>query len=93
MEVTYETTDYKGNPKEESASISDFLYSELLYKEDWNSFSSRVPLEEQPKVVCGMAGRLIEKLIEKNVLNLEDLKYISQCDWGRKADSLKLKEG
>lgn len=90
MEVEY-TVGYNDKKKQETASVSDFLYSELFYKQDWNSFSSRVYLEEQPKIVCEMAGRLIEKLIEKKILNLEDLKYISQCDWG-KEDSLKLKE-
>ncbi len=76
MEVEYETVNYKGNVEKETARVADFLYNELLYNERYNSISKeKVHLEEQPKVVCEALGRLVSVLLDKNILNLEDLKY------------------
>jgi hypothetical protein len=93
MEVEYKGTDYKGNPRQETQRVAEFLYDEILYAiRDWNSSREKIRLEDQPKLVIEAMGRLVEKLLEKNVLNLDDLKYISQCDYGMKADSLVLKK-
>lgn len=90
MELEYEGSDYKGNSRQETQSVASFLYDELLYKERYNS-RERVHLEEQPKVVLEAMGRMVEILLDKGIFNLEDLKKIAYCGWGRKSDSLKLK--
>jgi hypothetical protein len=95
VEIEYKTTNYRDDKEvTETQSVASFLYDELLYQEKYDSLSKeKIRLEDQPKVVCEALGRLVERLLDKNVLNLEDLKHISQCDWGRKADSLALKKG
>lgn len=92
MEVEYETVRYRGDVEKETARIADYLYNTLLYKDRYNSISKeKVHLEEQPKVVCEALGRLVSVLLDKNILNLDDLKYIADVSWGREGDSLKLK--
>ena len=91
MEVEYTITNYREEECQETQRVAEFLYDELFFQEKYNSIGKeKIHLEYQPKVVCEALGRLVERLLEKNVLNLEDLKYIANCDWGRKADSLKL---
>lgn len=93
MEVEYTCSDYNGNSKQETQSIVDFLHDEILCTERYDSLGrDKVHLEEQPKKVLQVIGRLIEKLLDKNVLNLDDLKYISDCSWGKKCDTLALKK-
>ena len=93
MEIEYTSTDnYKNEPRQTTEQVAEFLYNEILFTERYNSCSKeKVRLEDQPKLVCQAIGRLVEKLLDKDVLNLEDFKYISGCDWGSRADSLKLK--
>lgn len=93
MEVEYTTTNYRDDKdKQETQRIAEFLYNEILYKEGRGLFRDKVHLEEQPKVVCEAMGRMISVLLDKGVLNLEDLKFIADCRWGRTSDSLKLKK-
>jgi hypothetical protein len=92
MEVTYESSDFRGNPTQESKLIGDFIYNEVLFHDDYHGDTKKVILEEQAKAVCFAMGRMVEILIKKNVLGLEDLKHITGCDWGRKADSLAIKK-
>lgn len=92
MYIEYTGTDYKGNDRQEEYSVPDFLYREILYTETWHGDTRKIPLEDQPKVVCEAIGRLIERLVEKGVFNLEDFKYVTKVDWGKKADTLKFKE-
>ena len=90
------THTYTYNDKEttQTDSIAEFLYDEILYKESYRSDKEKIRLEDQPKMVLEAMGRLISILLDKGVLDLENLKEISECNWGRKADSLKLlKEG
>lgn len=90
MEVEYKGSDYKGKERIETQSVSAFLHSEILYHESYSGDRERIRLEDQPQQVLEAMGRLVERLLEKNVLNLDDLKHISGCNWGRKADSLAL---
>jgi hypothetical protein len=92
MDVTYEAFDYKGNPKQETQQITEFLYDELLFSDSRGLDRDKIRLEDQPKQVCQALGRLVEILIKKNVLDLEDLKTIADCGWGRKSDSLAIKK-
>jgi hypothetical protein len=85
MEIEYNLVNYKGNVEKETSRIGDYLYNAILYKEE------KIRLEDQPKVVCEALGRLVERLLDKNVLNLDDFKYIADCGWDRESDSLKLK--
>ncbi len=90
MDVEYDKVTWKGEVGKERDSIQRFMYDSILYDSD----EKRVFLENQPKVVCEALGRLVEILIKRGVLDLQDLKDISGCDWGSKAASLKLvKEG
>lgn len=91
MEIEYTTTDYSNKEKQEVQSVAQFLYEELFFEEHYNN-TERVRLEDQPKKICEALGRLVEKLLDKGIFNLEDLRDISGCNWGRKADSLKLKK-
>lgn len=91
MEVTYQGSNWKGEPIRENQSLVQFVYEEVLFKDNYRCDREKIILENQPKAVAEALGRLVEVLIKKNVLNLEDLKYITQCDWGCKADSLALK--
>ena len=91
MDVEYTTVGCNGEEKQEIESVSNFLVEELFNEKRWNcNFLLR--LEDQPKRVLETLGRLIERLLEKNVFNLDDLKYIAECNWGRKANSLQLKK-
>lgn len=36
-------------------------------------------LERQPKAVCSLVSRLLEKMISKGMLNHDDIQYIVQC--------------
>lgn len=94
MEVEYTTTAYTGNgERQETESVSDFLYNTLLFEEEtYHRSGGKIRLENQPKVVCDALGRLVERLLDKNVLNLDDLKYISDIGYGKKADTLQLKK-
>lgn len=93
MEVQYEQVNWKGNTEIETVDIPKLLYDEILNKEDYRGDKEKIRLEHQPQAVLDAMGRLVSVLMDKNVLNLEDLKYIADCRWGgRKADSLKLKE-
>jgi hypothetical protein len=84
----------EGQEEKETDSIERFLHDEILYKDAYRSDREKIRLEEQPKAVVEAMARLINILLEKGVLDLENLKEISGCTWGRKADSLKLlKEG
>jgi hypothetical protein len=88
LDVEYERISWKGNAEKESNSISSFLYDELLIDSD----ERKIYLERQPTIVVEALGRLVSILLDKGVLNLDDLKKISGCDWGRKAESLVLKK-
>lgn len=93
MEIEYEGTDFKGNARQETQSVASFLYDEILHTENHRSISKeRIRLEDQPQKVLEAMGRLVEKLLDKGIFNLEDLKFIADCGWGRKSDSLKLKK-
>lgn len=90
--MQYEGSDYKGKTTTETQNIASFLYDEILHTESYRSSSKeRIHLEEQPRKVIEAMGRMVEILLDKGILNLEDLKTIADCGWGRKADSLKLK--
>ena len=91
MEVTHEGISWKGETTLETNSIEQFIYEEILFTDSYRCDKQKVPLEDQPKRVCAAISRLVEILIKKNVLNLEDLKVITDCTWGRKADSLAIK--
>lgn len=93
MEVEYTTRDYNGKDRQETESIERFLYGEILYTETYSGDKERIRLEDQPKVVCEALGRLVEKLLDKGIFDLEDLKYIADANYGSKADSLQLKKG
>lgn len=90
--VEYKKLDWQSKESVENQSVADFLYDEILWTETSYGDDRKIPLEEQPKVVCEAIGRLVERLLEKGVFNLEDLKYVSKCDWGRKADTLQIKK-
>lgn len=88
MEVTYDSIDYKCNPKQETQQITEFLYDKLLFTD--GHWADKIRLEDQPKVVCQALGRLVEILIKKNILDLDDLKTIADCSYGY--DSLAIKK-
>jgi hypothetical protein len=71
----------------ESESVEVFLYKEILKNDD-------VRLEEQPKAVCLAIGRLVDRLMEKGLLNLEDLQEIvtTGYQYYRRDLTIKLKE-
>ena len=90
MEVQYKKIGWKGEERLETESLQQFVYNTLLYREKYSGSDEKIRLEDQPKVVCEAIGRLIERLLEKNILDLGDLKYIVEADWGLKASSLML---
>lgn len=83
--VEYTKTSGFREPYQVTDSIESYLYDEILCEHD-------VRLEDQPRKVTECIGRLIEKLLEKSVFNLDDLKYIADSRYGAKTDSLKLVE-
>ena len=91
MEVEYDGTNFRGEVRKESQSIARFFYDEVLYKENYRADREKVRLEDQPQLVVEALGRLVERLMEKNILDLNDLKYITGLNWGRKADTLAIK--
>ena len=91
MEVEYDGTNFRGEVRKESQSIARFFHEEVLYKENYRADREKVRLEDQPQLVVEALGRLVERLMEKNVLDLNDLKYITGLNWGRKADTLAIK--
>ncbi len=90
MEVTYDSVDYRGNIKQETKRITEFLYDELLFTDGRGLGKDKIRLEDQPQKVCQALGRLVEILIKKNVLELEDLKTIADCSYNY--DSLAIKK-
>lgn len=72
-------------------SIAEFLYNRILYQETYNRGNEKIRLEEQPRLVCEALGRLVDKLLDKNVLNLEDLHDIAGTHYDRVRKEAKLK--
>lgn len=91
MEVEYDVISFRGEVQKESQSISRFFHDEVLYKENYRADREKIRLEDQPQLVVEALGRLVERLMEKNILDLNDLKYITGLNWGIKADTLALK--
>ena len=91
MEVEYDGVTFRGEVQKEAQSIATFFYDEILYKESYRGDREKIRLEDQPQLVVEAMGRLVERLLEKNILDLNDLKYIAGSNWGRKSDSLALK--
>ena len=92
MEVEYDGVTFRGEVAKQTQSVARFLYEEVLYKENYHGGTERIRLEDQPRQVVEALGRLVERLVEKNILDLNDLKYIAGSSWGRKADSLAFKK-
>lgn len=90
MEIEYRKLIWKGEEIVRE-SISDYLYEQLLYSETYSG-SERVRLENQPKVVCEALGRLVSRLLDKNILDLADLHAIAQTYYGRIHDTAELKK-
>lgn len=87
MEVQYKSYRYN-KERLNTESISDFLYGQLLFQGD---HGDKIRLEDQPQKVCEALGRLVSKLVDKNILNLQDLKDIAQCSYGVE-DTLEFKK-
>lgn len=92
MEVEYDDVTFRGEVQKETQSIARFLYDEILYKENYHGSREKIRLEDQPQLVVESLGRLVERLLEKNILDLNDLKYIAGSNYGRKSDTLALKK-
>jgi len=92
VQVEYDGRSFKGEPQKQSQTIAQFLYDEILFQENYHCDQEKIRLEDQPRQVVEAMGRLVERLIEKNILDLNDLKYIAGSKWGRKSDSLALKK-
>jgi hypothetical protein len=92
VEVEYDDVNFKGDVNKETQSIARFLYDDILYKENYHGYREKIRLEDQPQLVVEAMGRLVERLLDKNILDLNDLKYIAGSNWGRKSDSLTLKK-
>lgn len=91
MEVQY--TDYKyGKERVETESISSFLYDQILHKEDYHCSREKVRLEAQPELVCAVLGRLVDILLDKGILGLDDLHKIADTGWSMQDLKLKPKE-
>jgi hypothetical protein len=84
LDIQYTTKCSRYYSPEETVteSIEEFIYNSLI-KDD------NERLENQPKLVCKALGRLIDRLVQKGVLDLEDLKEISYTC----RDNLEIKEG
>jgi hypothetical protein len=88
MHVEYKDVGWSGKQEVRTKSVSEFITGEVLYDDE-----NKHILERQAEKVCSAMGRLVEKLLEKGVFNLDDLKHIVDCSsYGLKADTLKLKE-
>jgi len=92
VEVEYDDVTFRGEVQKETRSIASFFCDEILYKENYHSDREKIRLEDQPREVVEAMGRLVERLLDKNILDLNDLKYITGSNWGRKSDSLALKK-
>jgi len=86
MQVEY--TNYSYSKERLVESIGAFLYDQLLHEYSYSGDRDKVRLENQPELVCMALGRLVSILLDKNILNLEDLHSIA--DTGSMKD-LKLK--
>lgn len=92
MEIEYpEKSAYTDKVSVVTLSIEDFLYEKILKEETWSGGTRTVRLEDQPQVVCKALGRLVNRLLEKNILDLEDLHWIAGTQWDRISDIAKLK--
>ena len=91
MEVEYDHINFKGEVEKDTQLIAAFLYDEILYKENYRGDKEKIRLEDQPQLIVEAMGRMVERLLDKNVLDLNDLKYIAGSNWGRKSESLVLK--
>jgi len=52
----------------------------------------KVRLEDQPELVCAALGRLVDILLDKGILNLEDLRKIADTSYSIKNLNLKDEE-
>lgn len=52
----------------------------------------KVRLEAQPELVLAALSRLVDRLLDKNILNLDDLHYIADTGWSMKDLKLKPEE-
>jgi hypothetical protein len=91
VEVQYTSHRY-GKESVETESISSFLNDQILYKEDYHCSREKVRLEAQPELVCAALGRLVDILLDKGILNLEDLHRIADTGWSMKDLKLKPEE-
>lgn len=91
MEIEYTGISYyDGKEKLVTESIEDFLYDKILNEEAYSG-TRKVRLEDQPQVVCKALGRLVNRLLEKKLLDLEDLHWIAGTQWERSLETAKLK--
>lgn len=91
MDVEYDDVNFRGDVERETRSVARFLYDEILYKENYRGDGEKIRLEDQPQQVVEALGRLVERLLEKNIFDVNDLKYIAGSSYGRKSDTLALK--
>lgn len=91
LEINYTKYDFNGKPRTETSSIEEIVLDQIfleqiLYKEDYGRLSiiskNRVNLENQPSEVCKAFGRLLNVLLDKGIINLDNLHEIMDSESG-----------
>ncbi|RJQ25053.1 hypothetical protein C4577_06620 [Candidatus Parcubacteria bacterium] len=81
MDISHKESDYWGKEKEETNSVENFVFQNILTTEPYGYHfgpGDCIRLERQGPAVMNAMGRLISILLDKEVLNLDDLKAITE---------------
>lgn len=73
-------------------SIEDFVADHIFCENQFATFAKSKRLEDQPYEVCKAFGKLINLLMEKNVINLNDLIESDIISVGHGCKEIKIKE-
>lgn len=77
MEIKYDMPHRNGEVEEVKDTVEEFVVKEVVEK---------VPFEKQPKYILRLIGRLLDKMLEKNLITSEEFYDIVDADyWFRKA--------
>jgi hypothetical protein len=81
MQITYEIKRYNEKTETYTESVDDFTIAQLLYHSTHWGDRARIHLEQQPEVVCKAMGRLLNLLLEKDLITLQEFHDVVDTEY------------
>lgn len=79
LKIKKATWNYRDDEAEfKNIDVSQYVSEYALYKQGCCFYGNddSIPLEQKPKVIAEMFGKLVEVLVNKKILNAEDISQI-----------------